>query len=71
MSTKHMRTTGDLMRFGAAMKVTCGDCGSAKTFSAVDAVMAFGNVSLSDTAKRLKCSRCGKRHAKVEALAPV
>jgi ribosomal protein L37E len=71
MSTKHIRTTGDLMRFGAALKVTCRDCGSAKTFSGVHAVMTFGNVPLWHTEERLKCSRCGKRAAKVEALSPV
>ena len=66
MSTKHVRTTGDLMRFKAALKVTCRDCGAAATFSCTDAVMAFGNVPLWHTEERLKCSRCGKRHAKVE-----
>jgi hypothetical protein len=46
MSTKHIRTTGDLMRFDAALKVTCRSCGAARTFNAVDAVMTFGNIPL-------------------------
>ena len=71
MSTKHIRTTGDLLRFDGRMKVTCRDCGSNKTFRASDAVMAFGNVPLWHTEERLKCSHCGKRRAKVEALGPV
>ena len=71
MSTKHIRTTGDLMRFDAALKVTCRSCGAARTFSAVDAVMAFGNVPLWHTEERLRCARCGKKSAKVETLSPV
>jgi hypothetical protein len=71
VSTEHVRTTGDLLRFGAAFKVTCRDCGSAKTFSAKAAVMAFGNVPVWHTEERLKCSRCRKRSAKVEVLSPV
>ena len=71
MSTKHIRTTGDPMRFDAALKVTCRECGSARTFNAVDAVMTFGNVPLWHTEERLKCGRCGKKGAKVEALSPI
>ena len=71
MSTKHIRTTGDLMRFDAALKVTCRSCGAARTFNALDAVQAFGNVPLWHTEERLKCSRCGKRSPKVETLSPV
>jgi hypothetical protein len=71
MSTKHIRTTGDLMRFDAALKVTCRSCGVARTFTAVEAVQTFGVVPLWHTEERLKCSRCGKKGAKVEALSPV
>jgi hypothetical protein len=71
MSTKHIRTTGDLMRFDAALRATCRSCGSARTFNAIEAVQAFGLVPLWHAEERLKCSRCGKRSAKVEALSPV
>jgi hypothetical protein len=71
MSTKPIRTTGDLVRFNAALKVTCRSCGGARTFSAVEAVQAFGQVPLWHTEERLICSRCGKRTAKVETLSPV
>jgi hypothetical protein len=71
MSTKHVRTTGDLVRFGAALTVTCRDCGSAKTFTAIEVLQTFGSVPLWHTEERLKCSRCKKRAAKVEVLSPV
>jgi hypothetical protein len=71
MSTKHVRTTGDLIRFRCALKVTCKDCFAARTFSGVEAVQAFGVVPLWHMGERLKCSRCGKRSAKVEVLSPV
>ena len=31
MSTKHIRTIADLVRFGAGLKIECGSCGSART----------------------------------------
>jgi hypothetical protein len=71
MSTKHIRTTGDLMRFDAALKVTCRFCGAARTFSALEAVKTLGSIPIWHAEERLKCSRCGKKSAKVETLSPV
>lgn len=31
MSTKHVRTAADLVRFDAGLWIECGDCGSART----------------------------------------
>jgi hypothetical protein len=44
MSTKHIRTTADLVRFGAALRVDCTGCGASRTVSATEAVIAFGPV---------------------------
>ena len=71
MSTKHIRTTGDLVRFDAALRITCGHCGSARTLSAMDAVEVLGLAPLSRAQARLKCSRCGKKGAKLAALPSV
>jgi len=31
MSTKHIRSTADLVRFGASLKIECENCGAART----------------------------------------
>ena len=41
MSTKHVRTTGDVVRFGGSLKVTCGDYGAARTLNAVEVVRTW------------------------------
>ena len=71
MSTKHVRTGGDVLRFGCSVKVSCGHCGSARTFAAFDWVMAAGGKSLEGARRRLKCARCGKKEGRVMVLGPV
>ena len=71
MSTKHVRTGGDVLRFGCSVKIECTHCGSARTFSAMDWVMAAGGKSLDAARRRLKCTRCGKKEAKLVVLSPV
>ena len=70
MSTKHVRTGGDVLRFGCRVKVTCGACGSSRTFAAFDWVMAAGGGSLEAARRRLKCGQCGKKAARVAAMPP-
>ena len=54
MSTKHVRTGGDVLRFGCSVHVRCGYCGSTRTFSARDWVMvAGGGVILLRTGYRI------------------
>jgi hypothetical protein len=31
MSTKHIDTAADLVRFGASVKIDCGSCGASRT----------------------------------------
>jgi hypothetical protein len=71
MSTKHVRTGGDVLRFGCSVKVDCNDCGSSRTFAAMDWVMVAGGKSLEAARRRLKCGRCGKKAARVTVLGPV
>ena len=71
MSTKHVRTTGDLVRFGAALRVDCTGCGASRTLTATAAVIAFGSTPLTQVQARLKCSRCGAKAAKLIVLSPV
>jgi hypothetical protein len=71
MSTKHVRTTGDLIRFGCALKVECTHCLSARTLSANAAVKGLGLVDLRGTSRRFRCLRCGMKSARIVVLPPV
>jgi hypothetical protein len=71
MSTKHVRTTGDLMRFGAALRIDCRGCGATRTLTCAEAVTAFGSASLHHVQARSKCARCGKKQATIIVLPPL
>ena len=71
MSTKHVRTTADLCRFGASVRITCGACGAARTLSGAQMAQACGPGSLGAAQGRLKCARCGAKAARVAVLPPV
>lgn len=71
MSTKHIRTAADLLRFGAGVKVECRSCGSAPTFSGAQTAKACGGGGMASTAARLKCGRCSAKAAKLTILAPL
>ena len=72
MSTKHIRTNGDLVRFGAGLKVECTGCGAARTLDGLEAAKIGGGASpLSVLAGRLRCARCGIKEARLTILPPV
>ena len=71
MSSKHVRTTADLIRFGCALKVECCHCQSSRTLSANAAVKGLGLVVIKGVAKRFRCMRCGTKQARVTVLPPV
>ena len=71
MSTKHIRTTGDLVRFGAALRVDCTACGASRTLSARETMTVFGLTPLTQAQARSKCSRCGAKAAKLMVLSPI
>lgn len=58
MSTKHIRTAADLVRFKASVRVVCGECGLSKTMSGQMVVKAGGVGSLAQVCTRFRCSRC-------------
>jgi hypothetical protein len=70
MSTKHVRTGGDVLRFGSGVQVDCRSCGATRTFAAMDWVLAAGGGSLEAARRRLKCGLCGKKAARVVVLGP-
>jgi hypothetical protein len=71
MSTKHVRTTTDLCRFGASVRIECGVCGSARTMSGPEMARALGPCALSAAQARLKCARCGEKAARLAVLPPL
>ena len=71
MSTKHVRTTGDLIRFGCDLRIDCGFCNASKTMSGPAAATIIGVVELRRAATRLKCERCGKKEARLVVLDPL
>jgi hypothetical protein len=68
MSTKHVRTGGDVLRFGSSVKVDCGHCGSSRTFAAMDWVMVAGGGSLEAARRRLKWGQCRRNASRVSAM---
>jgi ribosomal protein S27AE len=71
MSTKHIHTAADLVRFGASVRIECGDCGSARTMSGIELVQACGSGRLAAARARMKCGRCGGKAARLAVLPPV
>ncbi len=71
MSTKHIDTAGDLVRFGASVKIDCGSCAASRTLTGAEMVTACGAGRLADCERRLKCSRCGAKEAWLTVLPPV
>ena len=71
MSTKHVRTTGDLARMGCSARIECSGCGAARTVSGIQLASAGGNIPLATLIPRLKCARCGAKGAMLTVLPPV
>jgi hypothetical protein len=71
MSTKHVRTAADLVRFGCSLKVECTACGAAQTLTGVEVHRLHGSASLELLRPRLKCKRRRLKVAKIAVLPPV
>lgn len=65
MSTKHVRTAGDLVRFGVGLQVQCKGCGRSESYAAWDVARVFGSATLASIAKRLRCEQCGAKKARL------
>jgi hypothetical protein len=70
MSTKHVRTVADLVRFSCGLKIECGGCGNSRTLDVFPVATTLGTGSLDYIAPRLKCSRCGAKESKMTLLSP-
>ena len=70
MSTKHVRNAADLARFRCGLKVECGGCGYARTMDGFDVAKGWGTASLESIRRRMKCSRCGAKEARLTVLSP-
>lgn len=69
MSTKHVRTTADLVRFSLNLTIECGQCGSSNILTGIEAVQVGGaQTSLATLQRRLLCEHCGERAAKLRYL---
>jgi hypothetical protein len=72
MSTKHIRTISDVVRFGAGLRIDCTGCGATRTLGGFEAAKIAGGVSrLTALAQRLRCTRCGAKEARLVILPPV
>jgi ribosomal protein S27AE len=60
MSFKKIGTAGDLARFGCSLRIECGRCHAANTFTALEVIQRCGAGDLAKIKRRLKCSRCGR-----------
>ncbi|GAA4714901.1 hypothetical protein GCM10023325_08700 [Sphingomonas lutea] len=70
MSTKHVRTSADLVRFKCALRIECDGCGNAKTLDGFEVAKQLGTGTLAEIQIRLKCSLCGRKGAKLAVLSP-
>ena len=70
MSTKHVRTAADLIRFKTALRVECTSCGNSRTMSGFDVVKLCGTEDLRRLQHRFKCMLCGVREASLTVLSP-
>ena len=63
MSTKHVRTAADLVRFKTALRAECDSCGNSDTLSGFDVVKLCGSQELQLIQNRHtdRSRRVGKR----------
>jgi rubredoxin len=71
MSAKHIRTTADLIRFQASVRIDCRDCAAARTMTGPEVVSVCGVRDFDSLEARLRCSRCGARSARLTVLPPI
>ena len=71
MSTKHVDSAADLVRYGCSLRIECTGCGAAKTMDGVEVVRRCGAGDLHAIRGRLKCERCGMKDAQLAILPPL
>ena len=68
MSTKHVRTAFDLVRFKLGLSVKCKACGHTLTLEGYEVVKEIGQLNLRELEPRLKCSACGRKDVEMKLL---
>ena len=68
MSTKHVRSAADLVRFGAGLKIECARCGNSRILGGFELAKECGTASFSNIQQKLKCSSCGAKRATMQVL---
>ena len=69
--TKHICTVEDLIRFGAGLLVESSSCGATRTLNGHQVVKLGGAQPLGALSRRLKCSLCGCKDARLVVLPPL
>jgi predicted nucleic-acid-binding Zn-ribbon protein len=70
MSTKHIRTAADLVRYKAFLTITCRDCGNVRTVGGFDILKETEINNLDTLQGKLKCSLCGAKNPKLDTIMP-
>lgn len=70
MSTKHVRTAADLVRFHRGLRVDCLGCGHSAEAEAWDVARLFQTQPLDRIAAQLKCSVCGAKDVRLAVIDP-
>jgi hypothetical protein len=70
MSTKHVRTAFDLVRFKLGLSVKCRSCGHLLTLAGHEVAREVGQMSLRELQPRLKCSVCSAKDVEMKLLHP-
>ncbi len=70
MSTKHIDTVADLVRFGASVKIECAGCGFQDAQRARNSE-GLRTMKFEGDRPRLKCARCGAKEARLIILPPL
>jgi hypothetical protein len=70
MSTKHIRSAADLVRFKCGLNIVCDGCGYSRTMDGIDVARSWGTKPFRAIQQRMKCSRCGAKEAQLTALSP-
>ena len=65
MSTKHVRTTGDVVRFGLKLTIECGQCGCTNVVTGAELAQLGARTSIASLQRRLRCSQFDARAAKL------
>ena len=63
MSTKHVRSAADLVRFNCGLQIDCAGCGHSRTLGGFDVAKAFGTGTFAQIRRPMKCSRCRVKNA--------